>query len=222
VNIESDFVVMDCTLLTCMSGLPPAHNLRELRDRITACSDNVLYHHFCETLLRATFDDPEYRNDFAVWAKDGIGDRVLAERLGVIDPYVFESTGELRSQVLEIIEERLAELSPWVPTARPGREFFLMNATTVVFDTGVRLATADELGAGITQMSNGSIFYHFLEGLRRPPRMRDDFSAWLMHRGEREKNVADQIASLDFYFKGLPALRDDLARIINADGRGNA
>ncbi len=220
-NFESDFVVMDCALLTSMSGLPPAHNVRELHDRVSACSDNVLYHHFCETLLRATFDDPEYRNDFAVWAKHGIGDRVLAERLGIIDPYVFDTTKELRSHVLDIIEDRLAELAPWVPTARPGREFYLLNATTVAFDSGVRLRTIEELGAGIEQMSNGSIFYHFLEGLRRPPIMMDDFSAWLTHRGDRGKKIADGISSLDFYFKALPTLRDELARIVNTAG-GNS
>lgn len=218
-NSKTEFVVMDCTLLTSMSGLPPAHNLRELRDRISACSEDVLYHHFCETLIRATFDDPEYRNDFAVWAKDSIGDRVLAERLGIIDPYVFQTPAELRNHVLDIIEDRLSELSPWVPTARPGREFFLMRATTVAFDTGVRLTTIAELGAAIEQMSNGSIFYHFLEGLRRPPIMMDDFSAWLTTRSKKEKKIADEISSLDFYFKALPTLRDELARIVSAGGR---
>jgi hypothetical protein len=34
-----------------MSGLPPAFNLRELRDRIATCTNDVLYHHFCETTL---------------------------------------------------------------------------------------------------------------------------------------------------------------------------
>lgn len=217
-NFESDFVVMDCALLTSMSGLSPAHNLRELHDRMASCSEHVLYHHFYETLLRATFDDPEYRNDFAVWAKNGIGDRVLAERLGIVDPYEYDSPNELRNHVLDIVEDRLAELSPWVPTARPGSEFFLMKATTVAFDTGLRLTTIEELGSGIAQMSNGSIFYHFLEGLRRPPIMMDDFSAWLTHRGERGKKIAGEISSLDFYFKALPTLRDDLARIVRTGG----
>ncbi len=65
----NSFEVKDCALLTRMSGLPPAFNLRELRERIAACGDNVLFHHYCETTLRATFDNPDYRNDFAVWSK---------------------------------------------------------------------------------------------------------------------------------------------------------
>src|SRR4030042_189085 len=80
------FEIKDCALLIRMSGLPPAMNLRELRDRIASCGENVLYHHFCETTLRPTFDDPDYRNDFAVWSKLYLGDRGLAERLGVLAP----------------------------------------------------------------------------------------------------------------------------------------
>src|SRR4030042_776893 len=90
------FEVKDCALLIRMSGLPPAMNLRELRDRIASCGENVLYHHFCETTLRPTFDDPDYRNDFAVWAKFYLGDRVLAERLGILDPYSYERMEEVR------------------------------------------------------------------------------------------------------------------------------
>ena len=103
------FEVKDCALLVRMSGLPPAVNLRELRDRIAGCSENVLFHHYCETTLRTTFDNPDYRNDFAVWAKLYLGDRVLAERLGILDPYSFHSLEELRAATLEVIDERLGE-----------------------------------------------------------------------------------------------------------------
>ena len=40
------FEVKDCALLVRMSGLPPAFNLRELRDRIAVCGENVLFHHY--------------------------------------------------------------------------------------------------------------------------------------------------------------------------------
>jgi hypothetical protein len=211
----AEFIVMDCTLLTRMSGLPPAYNLRELRDRISACSDNVLYHHFCETSLRATFDDPEYRNDFAVWAKDKLADRILAERLGIVDPYEVVSVAILRQDVLDIIEDRLSELSPWVPTVRPGGEFFMMEATTVAFDTGERIQRPSELAQAIRQMTNGSIYFHFLEALRRPPLHKDDFSAWLLQLGPVGRQYARVINNIDFYFKSLSALRSDLCRALS-------
>ena len=120
--------------------------LRELRDRIAACGENVLYHHFCETTLRPTFDDPDYRNDFAVWAKLYLRDRVLAERLGILDPYPFGNMEELRTATLDIIDDRLGELAmiPWV---KAGDEFLFKEATTVVFDTGERIRVNTPEGA---------------------------------------------------------------------------
>ena len=209
-----DFVVVDCALLTRMSGLSPAFNLRELRDRIAVFGDNVLLHHFCETSLRATFDDPEYRNDFAVWAKEGLADRVLAERLGIIDPYEFDTVVKLRQQVIDIIEDRLSEMSPWVPTVRPGGELFFMEAVSVVFETAARIRHPLEMAEAIQRMTNGSIYYHFLEGLRRPPRHKDDFSTWLADFGPEWDAYVTAIAGIDFYFKSLPALRDELSNTL--------
>ena len=209
-----DFKIMDCALLVRMSGLPPAYNLRELSDRIGSCTDNVLYHHFCETSLRATFDDPEYRNDFAVWAKENLGDRILAERLGIIDPYESESISILRQMVVDIIEDRLSELSPWVPTIRPGGEFYFMEAVTVAFETSERIRHPSQMAKAIRQMTNGSIYFHFQEGLRRPPLHMDDFSAWLSKWGLEGERYAKAISQIDFYFKSLPALREELSNAV--------
>jgi hypothetical protein len=109
------FEIKDCALLSRMSGLPAAVNLRELRDRIASCSHDVLYHHFCETTLVTSFDYPDYRNDLAVWVKKQLSDEILAERLGMIDPYDFTSLEELRATTLEIIDDHLSEIStvPW-------------------------------------------------------------------------------------------------------------
>jgi Family of unknown function (DUF5752) len=206
------FEVKDCALLTRMSGLPPAFNLRELRERIAACSDNVLFHHYCETTLRATFDNPDYRNDFAVWSKLYLEDRVLAERLGILDPYAIPSLGELRAATLELIDERLGELT-MIPWARPGDEFFFMEATTVVFDTGIRISHPRELAASIAAMTAGSVYFHFLEARRRPPLGKDDFTAWLLDNedGGRNRPYIEALYSIDFQFHSLADLRKELS-----------
>lgn len=203
------FEVMDCALLVRMSGLPPAINLRELRERVAACSENVLFHHFCESLLRPAFDHPDYRNDFAVWAKWYLSDRVLAERLGILDPYTVKSLEELRAITLDIIDERLSEVVA-IPSAAPGDEFYFLEATTVVLDTGERVNSPKELGAAIRKMTNGSIFFHFLEARRRVPVGMDDFSAWL--KGEEKKNAKyiRTLESIDFYFHSLSNLKEEI------------
>ena len=207
------FEVKDCALLVRMSGLSPATNLRELRERFAACSWSVLFHHYCETTLRTTFDNPDYRNDFAVWAKLYLGDRVLAERLGILDPYSFQSLKELRAATLEVIDQRLSE-SAMVPWARHGDEVFFMEATTVVFDAGIRITQPSLLGAFIREMTNGSVYYHFLEARRRLPIGMDDFTAWLLKDEEANQPYIRALASVDFYFRSLPDLRRELARVL--------
>jgi hypothetical protein len=211
------FEIKDCALLVRMSGLSPAMNLRELRDRLAACGENVLYHHFCETTIRPTFDDPDYRNDFAVWAKLYLRDRVLAERLGILDPYSFGSMEELRAATLDIIDDHLGELT-MVPWVRPGDEFYFKEATTLVFDTGERIRKPEELAPAIRRMTNGSIYYHFLEALRRPPVGTDDFSVWLLDAGEEYAPYMLSLGIIDIYFHSLAHLRAELVQALSQVG----
>lgn len=67
-----------------------------------------------------------------------------------------------------------------------------------------------ELGAAIRKMTNGSIFFHFLEARRRVPVGMDDFSAWL--KGEEKKNAKyiRTLESIDFYFHSLSNLKEEI------------
>jgi hypothetical protein len=214
-NAMKPFEIKDCTLLQKMSGLPAAINLRELRDRIASCSRNVLYHHFCETLLAPAFDYPEYRNDFAVWANRRLGDEILAERLGIIDPYASASMDELRKVVLDIFDERLNEAET-VPSASRGNEFYFMETTLVVFDTGQRISHPDELPSSIQNMTNSSLYFHVLEARRRPVKGLDDFSTWLQTSKGTWDHYISAIRSLDVMFFTLAEIKSELIRLLEA------
>jgi hypothetical protein len=207
------FLVKDCTLLIRMSGLAPAFNLRELRDRIASCSTDVIYHHFCETLLAPTFDYPDFRNDFALWVKRQLEENVLAERLGVIDPYGYPSMDVLRTDVLDILDERINEMA-FLPSVSPGHEFHFREAVTVVYETGARLLRPEEMADAIEQMTKGSIYFHFLEARRRTLGRVDDFSLWLEDFGEPWVPAIMEIRSFDFLFQTLTELRADLIRAL--------
>jgi len=210
----SPFEIKDCALLRQMSGLPPAVNLRELRERIAACSPDVLYHHFCDTQLAPSTDYPDYRNDFAIWARRRLGDQIVAERLGMIDPYVFPSMEELRQVTLDIIDERLSEAF-MVPWARPGHEFYFMQAVTVVFDTGKRVTRPDELASAISLMANGSIYFHVLEARRRNPMGVDDFSAWLQGLEGDWERYMKAIREIDVTFHTLAEVKSELVEAVS-------
>lgn len=212
-----EFQVKDCALLVRMSGLPPAVNLRELRDRVAVADENVLYHHFFETPLRHTFDDPFYRNDFAVWASLRLRDQALAERLGIIDPYAFGSVEALRAATLEILDDRLGE-TVTVPWTGPGEEFFFAEAITVVFDTQERIRHPSELPEAILRMTGGSIYFHFLEARRREPLGMDDFTAWFAESAEDFAAYRAALNAIDFYFSSLAQIREALAKAFRAVG----
>jgi hypothetical protein len=207
------FEIKDCALLIRMSELPAAMNLRELRERIASCHPDVLFHHFCETPLVPSFDLPDYRNDFAIWAKRRLGDDVLAERLGMIDPYSLPTLDDLRAATLEVIDDRLSEVS-MIPWARRGQEFHFMQSITIVFDTGKRITHPDELFSAVGGMTNSSIYFHVLEARRRNTASLDDFSAWLMGYDGQWSHYIQAIESIDVTFFTLPELRRKLIEVL--------
>jgi hypothetical protein len=205
------FAVKDCGLIAIATG-ERAHNLRELRDRLETTRSGCIYHHFWGGLLRPSFDDPEYQNDFAVWAYHGLHDRFLAERLALIDPTEFTDMEELRRELIEIIEERLDEneLVPWSSTHQ---QFHFIRSQIVVFDTRIRLTKPEQLKEYIAHITVGSIFYHFVDARRRTADRSDDFSLWLKGFGNNYNRLLEQIAVLDPYFKSLTELRSQLSQI---------
>ncbi|NOY14513.1 MAG: hypothetical protein GXP51_12910 [Deltaproteobacteria bacterium] len=213
------FQVKDCALITRMAGISSVMNLRELHERLTVCPLESLYHHFCETQIRPSFDDPEFRNDFAVWASRSLGDRVLAERFGILNPYTFNNLEELRDRLVEIVAERASELpnSVWHPASE---EFRFMQAATVIFETGVELMTLAELQQAIPAMSQSSVYYHFVEARRRTAGGLDDFSSWLAGLAEETTNFVRGLNGIDFYFLNLRELKRELVGLCRLEEVG--
>src|SRR4030065_1575073 len=104
----SVFASKDGVLAAIATGLR-AQTLRELRDHLTGIHLGCIYYHFWGGLLRPHFDDPEYNNDFASWARHALHDVPLAERLGVIDPAAYPEPEGGGREVIWRIGERTQE-----------------------------------------------------------------------------------------------------------------
>ncbi len=204
------FQVKDCALITRMGGVESAFSIRELRERIAVCPPECLFHHFCETAPRPAFDDPEFRNDFSVWAARYLRDRVLAERLGVLNPYSYPDMESLRRAVLDVLDDRHAEVQVLTTVPR-GEEFLFMRAVTVVFSAGLVLNEAKELSDALLQMSLSSVYFHFIEARRRTPTGLDDFSEWLKEFDTPEtEDIMRSLREIDFYYLSLSQLREQM------------
>jgi hypothetical protein len=203
------FVIKDCALMSIATGRR-AQNLQELRDHLGSVETGSVYYHFWGRLLRPRFDDPEYNNDFAAWVGHGLRELELAERLAIIDPAAFGDLEELRSEVLNVIDEHL-DRTEYPAGARRRDQFHFRRAQTVVFDTGRRVTQPAELAATVSTLSLGSIYYHFVDARRRPPQRIDDFRAWLADFGDLYADAVRRLESVDPYFMSLAELRTALA-----------
>ena len=208
------FVVQDCALAAIATG-QRAYNLRELRDRLREIDSGSIYYHFWGGLLRPRFDDPEYHNDFAIWARYGLEDAILAERLGIIDPTDFAALESLRDQLIAVTEERLDE-SEQVPTAKRDNPFYFVRSQIVVFDTHSRIERPEELVDAIPLMSVGSIFFHFVDARRRTPTREDDFRSWLKTCFEGFEDLCETLGKVDPFFSALTALRKRLTEVFSS------
>jgi len=208
------FVLKDCALIALATG-KRAQNLRELRDQILTVDPGSLYHHFWAGLLRPRFDDPEFHNDFAAWARHGLHDGCLAERLGVVDPTEFTDLEALRQTLLDIVDERLDETAH-VPWSKPDQQFHFLTSQIVIFDTRRRFDRPEDLARSWATLSVGSVFFHFIDARRRPPLGRDDFSAWLEEWGPETEALRARLAGVDPFFFTLAELRQELGRVAAA------
>lgn len=211
-NRKADpFYVKDCALIAIATG-KKVQNLVQLRDSLQTIDSASIYYHFWGGLLRPRFDDPEYHNDFAIWAAHGLHDKILAERLAIIDPTDFENMEDLRSELLEVIEQRLdaIDFPLW---ARRDQQFEFIQSKIVIFDTGQKAFQPEEFLKILPGTSVGSIFYHFIDARRRNPEGVDDFRNWINGFGDEYTSLVQRISELDPYFSPLSKLRAHLANI---------
>lgn len=218
-TISEPFAVKDCTLIAIATGRKVI-TVNELLEALSGVTTASIYHHFWGSLLEPRFEEREYNNDFASWARHALHDPVLAERLAVIDPTASPDPEILRHALLEVLEGRIEEDEQvaWRPATR---QFELIRSQIVVFDTGRRFTAPEELAAHVPHMSTGSIYYHFIDARRRIDHT-NDFSAWLTTYGVGQETLCDRLDAIDPFFGNLTQLREEITGVMNTTFGGTA
>lgn len=207
------FLVRVCSLVPLATGVR-VQSLKEFREGLISAPLSSIYHHFWGRLLMRQFDEPEYNNDFAAWARHGLHERGLAERLSAINPTEFPDLEELRQELVEVVEMRLDE-TEMVPWAKADQQFHFIKSQIVVLDTGREIFRPEDLTKVVPEMSNESIFYHFIDARRRTPDRVDDFSGWLMWMGEEYQEIIERLTAIDPYFSSLKELREIISQLFD-------
>jgi hypothetical protein len=186
-----------------------ARQLRELRRGIEETSKESLYHHTCQYFLKGHL--LEYTNDFAQWAGENLGERVLAEHLSGIDPYEFADIQDLRLKLLEVID-RYLESFPEPREVMSGGDFHFNETITMVFPMGITAHNLAEFLIAIRFADTGSLYYHFYDARSRLGG-RDDFSYWF---GEvlAKKELAERIIAIDPFMHTIEGIREHLMEAV--------
>jgi hypothetical protein len=210
-NSVEPFQVFDCSLIRCATGRV-CSNLRELLEALRSASDAVIEHHLMRCVLEDHFELHEFPNDLARWCWAGLGDQMLGEQLGLVDPYHHATLADLRATLLNMVEDRLWGKEQ-VPACRPGLELHLVESRLIAYDTGERISSLAALLEALVRMPLRSLFFHVHEARRRTAGQGDDFSLWLRQYGA-EPSLLEQLQKVDFYFLNLSQLRDTLVDIL--------
>ncbi len=192
-----------------------ATTLQELREIIAEVGDESIFHHMYQYFLKGHV--LQYTNDFAHWAGESLEERVLSEHLSNIDPYGFQKIGDLRAEVVRVIDEYLASF-PSPREAMPGDEFFFNQTITLVFPVGMRVQNLAEFLLAIKYADAGSIYYHFYEARMRLGSGTDDFSAWIAGSLDNE-DLARRINAIDPFMHTIEGIREHITEAVEQDLR---
>ena len=206
--------IKDCTVLNIATGVR-AQNLKELRDALVNIHPGSITYHFWANKLRPSFEEPEYNNDFAIWAYKSLHDNKLAERLSLINPGAFSDTQDLRRKLIEVLDLSIKENRSH-ENSKESEKFQFTRSEIVVFDKEIVVNKPQELSNIIGELPLGSIYYHYIY----TDKPSENIYIWLAGFGDKYKGLTLELVNLDPYFFTLQELRSRSAQVFKDHFKG--
>lgn len=191
-----------------------AHDERELIEGLEQVPAGSVFHHIFGSFLRHRFAVGPYANDFASWAATQVRDRVLGERLAVIDPFECRDLEHLREELIAIIDDHLSRL-PVVPRVVYGDPFCFVQSHTIEVATAQQARTLAEFRNCLAEVDVSAVYYHMVETRVRLGRPSGDFAEWLRDSLGRS-DLAGQVERIDVYFLTLERVRARILSLLDA------
>lgn len=210
---QQPFCVKSCAMAAMATG-EHVGSLLGLRDKLVTIPADCIYYHFWGGRLFPQFTHPEYHNDFAIWVHANLHDESLAEQLSLIDPTQYSCLEELRTDLMEVVEQRLDEYT-MLPLAKKDELFHFIRSSLIVFDTPYVFDSPRDMALKLKTVSPSSIYFHFIDARTRTPERIDDFSTFLGTFGDEYAVLIDMLKAIDPYFLSLSSLRNELISAMN-------
>jgi hypothetical protein len=201
---RSPFHFLGCWELREMLGRR-VYDERELLEQLEEVPLDSVYYHTHTCLLRTRTLPGAYPNDFATWAAIQVRDRVLGEKLGIIDPQDVPDLDGLRTELVSLIEDHLSQIGS-VPRVIFGEPFYFMQSRVLEIPTGVKVRTLREFRDALARVDAAVVYMHVVEARGRRGRRRNDFALWIeeqLHLPE----LAAAVARLNPFPFGLEEVR---------------
>lgn len=188
-----------------------ARDEQQLLEAIEEIPLDSIYYHTHSFFLRHKYIAGPYPNDFATWAAIQVRDRVLGEKLGILNPYDFDSLESLRAEIVTIIEEHLSQLQI-IPRAIYGEPFHFMQSRIIEVPTGLEARTLTEFREILAAVDASVVYYHTFEAILRLGRRKGDFSLWMEEQLDLSE-LAQKISRLDPYMTSLEVIRHRIIKL---------
>jgi trehalose synthase-fused probable maltokinase len=188
-----------------------AENERQLADLIDEVPLDSIYYHTHAFFLRHKFVAGTYPNDFATWAAVQVRDRILGERLAMVDPSGFTNLHDLREELVSVIDDHLRGLQI-VPGVILGEPFEFIQSRIVEIPTGIEVRTLQEFRDALLSVDVSAVYFHLVEARLRLGRGQNDFAAWLEH-GLGLPDLAARLRAVDPYAGSLERARNRIIQV---------
>lgn len=197
-----------------------AHGEQELLEGIEEVGEDSIYYHTHSYYLYGKYEYDLYPNDFATWVADDVRDRLLSERLAVLDPFQFENLDELREELVNTIDDHINNLG-FSPRALTGDPFHFFRAHIVSFSTGVTIKSKKELSQAVRIAAPQTIFFHFFEDAFRKGNRHGSLVDWVADE-LRDEALARNLAAFNPYRLHLEQIRSELLSLIDGNPKPRA
>jgi hypothetical protein len=198
------FQFMACWELREMLGRRAA-DVQELLEGLEEVPLDSIYFHTHSYFLRHSYIAGPYPNDFANWAAIQVRDRVLGERLAVIDPFEVGDLEALRNELVTILDDHLSHVGS-VPRVVFGELFFFMQSRVLAVPAGIKARSLAEFRDGLERVDASAVYFHVFDAMARKGRRRNDFAVWL-EDGLGTKELATRFAAVNPYATSLEGVR---------------
>jgi len=179
------------------------HRLLELIEEAPADS---IYYHTHSYYLRHAYTQQLYSNDFANWIALYAQDRLLGERLGVLDPFEFSDIEELRNEIVMIVADHLHHTAT-VTRCIVREPFEFIRSHVIEIPLGLEAGTLWEFREALADVEVGAVYNHVCEARMRKKPLSVDFARWLSSEeglGLRELAIkVEQVGRLGLSLEGM-------------------